>query len=317
MIGMFDGVHIGHRFLFDQLFDICGERGLRPVVISFANHPLNTINPSIAPRLLSSPHEKQQLLETEGFSPVNIHLLQFDEKMRRLTARRFMQLLRDEYGISLILRGFNNRFGTERDLTPADYQRIGREENVEVIDAEGYCHVIENQELTPSSSEIRRRLCEGDIPTATTLLGHPYTIMGTVEKGKQLGRTIGFPTANINPHFNQKLIPADGAYVARGFIPEGDPMGYPVMMNIGTNPTVEGNAGTPVAAEPKRTIEAHFLDFEGDLYGKEVRLDLLHYLRPEVRFPSIDSLRHQLEADCEATRAFFGASSIHKDEIDR
>lgn len=300
---MFDGVHLGHRYLFDQLFAACREHHLEPAAVTFDSHPLETINPSVAPPLLTSPEEKTALLEEAGFKSQNIFLLRFDQKVRAMSARDFMAVMHNRFDVDLIVRGFNNRFGTERNLSSDDYRTIGKEQQIEVIDARGYCHNLDGRELTPSSSEIRRCLERGDISSANKLLGHPYQLSGTVGSGKQIGRTIGFPTANLVINFPQKLIPPDGVYIARGrVLPQlsaaEHSQSYPVMLNIGTRPTVDGNNNF-------RTIEAHFIGLDANLYNREIKLDLHHFLRPEISFPTIDLLRQQLDADRAASLKFF------------
>lgn len=319
VVGMFDGVHTGHRYLFGELFRLCRERGLKPLLFTFPSHPLEIINPAVAPQLLSEPEEKLRLLEQFGFQREQVEFMVFDQELRSLTAREFLGMLSRCYGVSAVLRGFNNRFGTERGLTPDDYRRIGREAGVEVVDATEYrctgdefCmnsdafSVDSDEALLPSSSEIRRQLGEGNIDVANRLLGYPYPLSGTVVTGKQLGRQLGFPTANIAPRHPSKLIPADGVYICtavvgqppRSALSTGREPRFQAMVNVGTCPTVDG-------LNRCRTIEAHILNFDADLYGSSITLEFLTRLRPEIRFPSVGQLRRQLEDDRQAVARFF------------
>lgn len=290
--GMFDGVHRGHRFLLECLRTEAAQRGLRPAVFTFPSHPLQLIAPESAPRLLSTPAEKLSLLAANGIAPADILFLNFTPALREAGAARFMQLLRDIYNVRFILRGFNNRFGTERHLTPDDYRRIAAENGITLVDATGLEEESDGRVISISSSEIRNALAEGNVARAARLLGHPYTLTGTVVKGQQLGRRIGFPTANIRVPHPAKLIPANGVYLATISICGEH---HRVMLNIGTRPTV----CTPGASA---TIEAHILDYEGDLYGTRLTLHFHRHLRPEQRFPSLDALAARLDRDRDAAR---------------
>lgn len=296
VVGMFDGVHLGHRYLLSRLKTEASLRGLSPTVFTFPFHPLATVDPAIAPKLLCEPAEKLILLDREGIHPGQVNYLVFNEAFRRLTAAEFMRLLHERYRVDFILRGFNNRFGTERGLSADDYRRIAASNGIELIDAESLKLPApeDGASLTVSSSEIRKALLSGDISRANAMSGYPYTITGLVVGGKHLGRTLGFPTANIALRHPSKLVPEQGVYIctasAQGRI-------YKAMVNIGRRPTVD----TP---EAEQTIEAHLLGFDGDLYGKEVTLQFYRRLRPEMRFPSIDALAARLEADRIETELF-------------
>lgn len=302
VVGMFDGVHPGHRHLFGQLFDHCRKRRLSPVVFTFPKHPLEVVNPAAAPKLLSEPEEKLRLLKQCGFGMEQVEFMVFDSQLRNLSAREFIAMLRHRYGVDVILRGFNNRFGTERHFTPDDYRRIGRAEGVEIIDATEYRYSIDGLDLRPSSSEIRGLLAEGDVDSANNMLGYPYPLSGRVVAGKQLGRQLGFPTANIEPLHPSKLIPADGVYICSAIVnqPVAEPLSrrFRAMVNVGTRPTVDG-------VNHFRTIEAHILDFTSDLYDTSLTLEFHHRLRLEIRFQTLDQLRDQLAADRDAVINYF------------
>ena len=290
--GMFDGVHRGHQFLLECLRTEAAQRGLRPAVFTFPSHPLQLTAPGSAPRLLSTPAEKLSLLAACSIAPADILFLNFTPALREATAARFMHMLRNIYNVRFILRGFNNRFGTERHLTSDDYRRIAAENGITLIEASCLEEETDGRLTSISSSEIRNTLAKGDVARAERLLGHPYALTGTVVKGQQLGRRIGFPTANIRVPHPTKLIPANGVYLATTSIC-GER--HRVMLNIGTRPTVS----TPGASA---TIEAHILDYDGDLYGTTLTLHLHRHLRAEQRFPSLDALAARLDRDRDAAR---------------
>lgn len=285
-VGMFDGVHAGHAFLLRCLGDVARERGLRSCAVTFRNHPLSEIRPDAAPRLLSTSGEKLSLLAAAGAD--DCLLLHFDWQLRSMSSEAFMIMLHDRYGVDALLLGFNNNFGCDRGLSFDDYRAIGERAGVEVLKAPEFrgdgCGV--------SSSSIRRIVASGDVAQAARLLGRRYTLTGPVVAGKQLGRTIGFPTANILPDCADKLIPGNGVYAARAFAPSG--LVFPAMVNIGRRPTVD-RPGAPVS------IETHLIGFSDDLYSRSVTLEFVEFLRGESRFNSIDALRSQLENDRDAT----------------
>lgn len=285
-IGMFDGVHAGHAFLLRCLGDVARERGLRSCAVTFRNHPLSLIRPEVAPKLLSTSDEKLSQLAAAGAD--DCLLLDFDRQLCSTTSEEFMTMLHGRYGVAALLLGFNNNFGCDRGLSFDDYRVIGERVGVEVLKApefrENGCGV--------SSSSIRRVVASGDVAQAAWLLGRRYTLTGTVVAGKQLGRTIGFPTANILPDCAEKLVPGNGVYAARAVTPTG--LVFPAMVNIGHRPTVD-RPSAPVS------IEAHLIGFSDDLYGRSVTLEFMEFLRGESRFSSVDSLRSQLESDRAAT----------------
>ncbi len=281
-IGMFDGVHTGHRVLLDYLEEQGRARGLHPAVITFENHPAEVVAPERAPRLLSDATQKLHLLRAAGVT--DIILLHFDDALRRLSAKEFMSMLHTDYKVDCLVIGYDHRFGRDRSEGFEQYVEIGRDLGVEVLRA---------PELAgASSSQIRRLLSEGRVGEASELLGRPYYIDGTVVAGKRLGRTIGFPTANLQPTDKRLLIPRRGVYVADVRI-DDEPMPRRAMLNIGHRPTVD-KEGAP------DTIEVHVLDYSGDLYGHIMRVYFLHRLRSEQAFDSLEGLRIQLAKDRKA-----------------
>ena len=281
-IGFFDGVHRGHRYLLEQVKEVAVQQGLYPSVITFPTHPRQVLQPDFCPRLLSTPEEKLRLLEETGMD--NCILLPFTTELSHLTAREFMQLLRTEYNVRTLVIGYDHRFGHNRTETFEDYIRYGKELNINIVQARAYTQ----SEGTVSSSTIRTLLQQGDVSTASQLLGYSYSLTGTVTDGYKVGRKIGFPTANLHVTYPYKLIPAEGVYAVRVSVEGGQWKG---MLNIGHRPTL--NNGTD------RSIEVHILDFSGDIYHQDVCIEFLRFLRPETKFNSVDELVLQIHKDKE------------------
>ena len=279
-IGFFDGVHLGHIHLLEQLKKAADERGLRSMAITFPEHPRQILQSDYRPRLLSTPQEKMRMLEQTGID--YCFPLHFTTALAALDARTFMtDFLQKKLGVSTLLVGHDHHFGHDTELTVQDYRRIGKEICMDVIPADAYLY-----EGSPiSSSRIRRELVAGNVKAANAMLGYRYTISGTVIHGMQNGRKMGFPTANLGPYCEFMQIPADGVYSALATV---DGQTWPAMLNIGFRPTFEGKA---------RTIEAHLLDFDRDIYFHELTLEFVDYLRPEKRFGSPQELASQLESD--------------------
>ena len=279
-IGFFDGVHKGHVHLLESLKSIAAERGLKSMAITFPEHPRQILQSDYRPRLLSTPEDKVRLLENTGID--YCFPLHFTTALAALDARTFMtDFLQKKLGVSTLLVGHDHHFGHDTNLTVDDYRRIGNEIGMEVIPADAYLY-----EGSPiSSSRIRRELVAGNVKAANDMLGYRYTISGTVIHGLQNGRKMGFPTANLGPYCEFMQIPADGVYSS---VAKVDGEIWPAMLNIGFRPTFEGKA---------RTIEAHLLGFDRDIYFHELTLEFVDFLRPERRFESPQELAAQLEAD--------------------
>lgn len=264
-IGCFDGVHQGHRFLLQQLRALAEERGMQTLALTFRRHPAAVLGKTVPPQLCTL-EEKERLLKEQVRE---VKILDFTEEMARLTAKEFMKKLRDEYGVGLLLLGYDHRFG--RPSPDDDYERDGHALGIEVLRAKPLPGI--------SSSAIRQALQQGRITEANEMLGRPYTLSGTVVKGRQVGRSIGFPTANLSTPL---LVPKTGVYTAT------TPYG-PALVNIGHRPTL--NNGSDIS------IEAHIIGYEGDLYGQSLSVSLLRRLRDEQTFPSLEALRRQIEND--------------------
>lgn len=284
-VGTFDGVHRGHRALLGRLTEAACELGLQPAVVTFRNHPLTLISPEKSPRRLTTEEEKVTLLND---TVDRVIMLDFDHRLRALTARDFLSMLRTDFGVAALLIGFNNHIGSDR---------LGYGDNLAALGHELDMKILLGKELKDdvaiNSSSVRALICEGDIDSAVKLIGHPYPISGSVSHGKALGRTIGFPTANLKVTDPHKLLPAVGVYA--GYV-DIEGTRHAVMVNIGHRPTVD-NPGAPV------TIEAHIIDYSGDLYGRSVTLQLVSRIRGEHRFDGVDALREQLARDKEAAVA--------------
>ena len=285
-LGTFDGVHIGHKKILERVTqntdpDASGGK-YESLVLTFFPHPRMVLQGQSDVKLLNTISEKIELLEMMGVQNLVIH--PFDESFSKLTAQEFVKtVLVDKFNIQKIIIGHDHRFGRNRTANIDDLITFGKEYGFEVEQIS----VQEIKEVSISSTKIRNALTEGNMALANEYLGYDYFLTGTILKGKQLGRTIGFPTANLQIEEDYKLIPRNGAYVVKSSINQKTVFG---MMNIGYNPTVgEGNL----------SVEIHYFDFEADLYNQKISVSILEYLRPEQKFDSVDLLKTQLEKDKE------------------
>ena len=282
-IGFFDGVHIGHCHLINMLKKVARERGVESCVITFDRHPRQVVQPEWCPEMLTTLEEKTQLLEATGIDRCEV--LHFDREIANQSAHDFMQhTLKEKMGVSILVTGYDNRFGHNRSEGFEDYVRYGKEIGIEVIKGEELTDGSNNV----SSSSIRRMLKEGRIEDATRCLGREYQLTGTVVGGEHIGRTIGFPTANIRPDDSSKLIPANGVYAVDVWSQAGDINRERAMLNIGTRPTFNGTA---------TTIEVHIPHFAGNLYGSTLSIAFLRKIREERKFDSPEALVEQLNKD--------------------
>lgn len=294
-LGTFDGVHKGHKSILDKLLKSSKSSSCESVVLTFFPHPRMVLQQNTDIKLLNTMSEKAYLLEQQGIDHLIVH--PFDHAFSRLTAEEFVKdILVDKLNICKIIIGHDHRFGRNRTATIDDLIHYGTEYGFEVEQISA----LEVNEVSVSSTKIRNALDKGDVVTANEFLGYNYFLSGTVIEGKKLGRTIGFPTANINIKEDYKLVPANGVYVVSAIIDGHTVQG---MMNIGTNPTVGGT---------KQTIEVNFLDFDGNLYGEELRISFHKRLRDEVKFESVDALKVQLAEDRAATSNYFKGTGNEK-----
>lgn len=276
-VGMFDGVHKGHRTVLDFLVQQGKSRALPVRVYSFASHPLSILAPDRAPRMLSSAGVKEHLLRESGID--SVVMLDFEE-IAPLTASQFLTRLRDE-GCRLLVMGFNNHIGSDR-LTADEAARLGIVEVIQVQRERELGHVC--------STAIRAALEAGDVAGANNMLAQPFAVTGKVGAGKALGRTIGFPTANIVPDDQRQLLPATGVYAVRAGV-GGEYL--PAMAYIGRRPTVDG----PEAA---KSLEVNIFDFDKDIYNAPVEVQFVQRIRDEKKFDNLNRLQEALTADREA-----------------
>lgn len=279
-IGTFDGVHLGHKKILEQIIASAQSRDCESLVLTFFPHPRMVLQEGTEMKQLNTLNEKIALLESLGVDHLVVH--PFDKDFSRLTAEDFVkQVLVDTFQIKKIIIGHDHRFGRNRTADINDLTEFGNNYGFEVeqISAEAI------NEVSISSTKIRTALSEGNIELANDYLGYEYSLTGIVSKGKQLGRTIGYPTANIHIEEEYKLIPQNGVYVAKSVLNGKTVYG---MMNIGNRPTVEGTS---------LTIEINFFDFDQDLYGQKITVSLLKRMRDEQKFESLDALKNQLALD--------------------
>jgi len=287
-LGTFDGVHKGHKSLLDKLISNGKALGCETVVLTFFPHPRMVLQPDADVKLLNTMDEKAALLEDFGIDNLIIH--PFSHEFSRLTAQDFVKdILVTRLNARKIIIGHDHRFGRNRTATTQDLVRMGEELGFEVEQVSA----LEVGEVSVSSTKIRNALLEGDLDTSNSYLGYPYFITGTVITGKQLGRTIGYPTANINVLQTYKLIPAQGVYAVSSVINGATIYG---MMNIGTRPTINGTG---------QTIEVNFFNFDANIYGAQLKVSLHHRLRSEQKFDGLDALKAQLAKDKEDSLNYF------------
>ncbi len=277
-VGMFDGVHLGHCDLVAEVCAHARDMGGASAIFTFDRHPLSVVAPERSPRMLTTVDQRCEYLRMAGADEV--HVLKFDDELRSLSAEDFMRKLRMEHGVGLMVLGFNHRFGHDCLRSLDQYRTAGLSAGMDVCQAKEL--VIEGCEGVVCSSAVRSALDYGDADQARLMLGRNYALRGRVGSGRQVGRTIGYPTANVVPDQANQLIPKKGAYA-------GLLNGSPAMINIGSRPTL--GAQLPV------TIEAHVIGYEGNLYGKAVELQFVSRLRDERKFDSLDALRTQLAHD--------------------
>ncbi|MEO8238012.1 MAG: bifunctional riboflavin kinase/FAD synthetase [Flavobacterium sp.] len=288
-LGTFDGVHIGHKKILERLTQNTENGKYESLVLTFFPHPRMVLQEKSEIKLLSTIAEKSKLLEKSGIENLVIH--PFNETFSRLTAEEFVHsILVNQFHIQKIIIGHDHRFGRNRTANIDNLIAFGAEYGFEVEQISAQ----EIQDVSVSSTKIRKALQDGNMNLANEYLGYAYFLTGEVVKGKQLGRTIGFPTANIQIEEDYKLIPKNGVYVVKTTINQKEIFG---MMNIGFNPTVNGQ---------KQTIEVHLLDFDEDIYGQRLEISLLQYLREEQKFDSVELLKEQLNQDKKTTLNFVG-----------
>ena len=273
-IGFFDGVHRGHRFLFAQLHEHAKHYQLTPAIYTFDCHPKELLTGK-APAMLTTHDERKTLLQPFG----EVHFLDFAQ-VQHLTAEQFMRYLQEEEQVEVLLMGYDHRFGSDQLKGFSEYEKVARGVGLRVERA----HECLVDSLPVSSTRIRKLLHEGQIKQVNRLLGYHYSLTGIVEHGNGIGVQIGFPTANIHIQ-SDKLLPMSGVYVAKSIV---DNQTWATVVNIGSNPTVGNN---------HVTVEAHLIDYQGDLYGKMLVIVFEDFIREERKFGSLSELQEQISED--------------------
>jgi len=285
-IGTFDGVHRGHWAVLREISRRAASADRRSVLLTFDPHPLRIVRPEIAPPLLTTPEEKREILEGSGLDDlVTVH---FTAELSRLSPREFVeQLLVPCLGVQELVIGYDHGFGRGRSGDAETLRELGRELGF-TVDVVG---PVEDGGGAISSTRIRGAVQEGRLEEARSGLGRPYSFRGRVVRGEGRGRRLGFPTANLEVSHPDKLLPPPGVYAVRGARLEGSRDGA---LHVGPRPTFEGSPPS---------LELHLIDFEGDLYGEEIRVDLVRYLRSIEAYPSVEALVEQIALDVEHARA--------------
>ncbi|UOE39388.1 bifunctional riboflavin kinase/FAD synthetase [Chryseobacterium oryzae] len=285
-LGMFDGVHLGHKCIMDELKKIGSENNLETAVLTFWPHPRFVFKPDENLQLLNTLEEKSLLMEKYGIN--NLFLKEFDEEFRNLTGEEFVrQILVEKLNVKYLIIGYDHSFGKNKSGNFELLQKLSKELDFEVEQMEA----INIHENNISSTKIRKALLEGNILEANEMLGYHYSVSGTVVHGKKIGRTIGYPTANIEVE-NLKLLPKKGAYIVEVFVRNQK---YKGMLSIGTNPTVNGD---------KLTVEVYILDFNEDIYGENITVKFRDFLHEEIKFEGLEKLIERLEEDKRLTEEF-------------
>ena len=279
-IGTFDGVHIGHQKIIKQLVETGQKEGLKSVILTFFPHPRMVLQKDANIKLIHTINERSSILENLGLDYLLIK--KFTKAFSRLSAEDFVkQILIDKLNVKKIIIGYDHRFGRNRNASIEELKAFGKTYNFEVEEISAQ----DIDDVAVSSTKIRKALNEGSIVKANSYLGHPFMVTGNVVKGKGLGKQLNFPTANIYIEEAYKLIPKYGSYIVSSVIDGNTFFG---MMNIGINPTVDGE---------KENIEIHFFNFNKDIYDKKIQINLLKRIRNEQKFESVEELKKQLKKD--------------------
>ena len=285
-IGMFDGVHLGHQSIIQKLNKISDAKNLKSAILTFWPHPRKVFNPNDDLKLLNTIEEKKYLLQKNGLH--HLFLKEFDDDFRNLTGEEFVkQILVEKLQVKHLIVGYDHTFGKNRSGDFSLLKKMGPELGLEVEQVEA----VNYKDLNISSTQIRNALLKGEIVAANQMLGYHYSVSGEVIHGQKIGRTIGYPTANINVDAI-KLLPKNGAYIVDVFVNE---IHFKGMLSIGTNPTVEGKT---------KTVEVYILDFNEDIYGKEISVNFRDYLHDEIKFESLEKLIVRLDEDKQLTSNF-------------
>lgn len=286
-IGTFDGVHIGHQKILSKLFSEAKKHGNKSVLLTFFPHPRMVLQKGITIKLINTIKEKSDLLEKMGLDYLIIH--PFSREFSRLSATEFVRdILMNKLNTAQLFIGYDHHFGKNREGNIEQLTELSSLYNFKVSEIPAQ----DINDVSVSSTKIRAALENGELRTANKYLGYQFMLSGIVAKGNKIGTTIKFPTANLSVAEEYKLIPKNGVYIVYSFI-EGKK--YFGMMNIGHRPTI---------GKSEQTIEVHFFNFNQDLYGKHLTVELIYFLREEIKFNSLDSLKEQLSKDKQTSLDF-------------
>ena len=285
-IGMFDGVHRGHQTIINQLNSISREKRFKTAILTFWPHPRTVFNPNDDLKLLNTIDEKIYLLEKNGVE--HLFLKEFDEQFRNLTGPEFVrQILIEKLNVKHLIIGHDHTFGKDKSGDFSLLKELSGECGFEVQQVEA----VNYHDRNISSTQIRNALAAGNVKEANEMLGYVFSVSGTVVNGRKIGRTIGYPTANIETD-PLKLLPKKGAYIVEVFVKDQK---YKGMLSIGTNPTVNGTS---------LSTEVYILDFNDDIYGEEISVNFREFLHDEIRFESLEKLIERLDEDKTITENF-------------
>ena len=279
-IGTFDGVHLGHQKVLERLTNSAKENNLESTVLTFFPHPRTILNPNKPLKLINSVKERTELLNRSKVDNLIIH--PFDKNFSELDPEKYVvEILVKKLKAKIILIGYDHKFGKNRTADITDLKIYGKKYGFKVIEIKAE----EISNIAISSTKIRKAISEGNISTAKKYLGYDFSLSGKIVHGKSIGRTLGFPTANIEVKEEYKLLPKNGVYLIQSVINHNKYFG---MMNIGIKPTIK---------ESSKTIEVNFFDFEGDLYHKNIEVNIKKFIRDEIKFDSLELLKSQIQKD--------------------
>ena len=279
-IGTFDGVHLGHQKVLERLTNTAIENNLKSTVLTFFPHPRTILNPDKPLKLINSVKERTELLNRSKVDNLIIH--PFDKNFSELDPEKYVvEILVKKLKAKIILIGYDHKFGKNRTADITDLKIYGKKYGFKVIEIKAK----EISNIAISSTKIRKAISEGNISTAKKYLGYDFSLSGKIVHGKSIGRTLGFPTANIEVKEEYKLLPKNGVYLIQSVINHNKYFG---MMNIGIKPTIK---------ESSKTIEVNFFDFEGDLYHKNIEVNIKKFIRDEIKFDSLELLKSQIQKD--------------------
>lgn len=279
-IGTFDGVHLGHQKVLERLTNSAIENNLESTVLTFFPHPRTILNPDKPLKLINSVKERTDLLKRSKINNLIIH--PFDKSFSELDPEKYVaEILVKKLKAKIILIGYDHKFGKNRTADISDLKEYGEKYGFKVIEIKAE----EISNIAISSTKIRKAISEGNISTAKKYLGYDFSLSGRIVHGNSIGRTLGFPTANIEVKEEYKLLPKNGVYLIRSIIEHNEYFG---MMNIGIKPTLDKSS---------KTIEVNFFEFEGDLYNTKITVSIKQFIRDEIKFDSLELLKSQIQKD--------------------